>query len=95
MIMCRLLDMLQCSYKFESIHIKKFAELCYYVAAGIDYVNINVLILYEILLQNACIFFSKLATQFSSLVSSKATIQDNFALQFCWIATKFSTSNQA
>ena len=47
---------------YISLHIKKFAELCYYVAAGTDYVNINVLILYEILLQNACIFFSKLAT---------------------------------
>ena len=49
-------------------HIKKFVKLCYYIAAGTDYVNINVLILCEILLQNACIFFSKLATQFSSLV---------------------------
>ena len=83
-------------FNFGDIHIKKFAEPCYYVAAGTDYVNINVLILYEILLQNACIlFFSKLATQFSLLVSSKATLEDNFPLQFCWIATKFSTSNQA
>ena len=77
------------------MHIKKFVELYYYVAAGTNYVNINVLILYEILFQNACIFFSKLATQFSLLVSSKATLKDNFPLQFCWIVTKFSTSNQA
>ena len=31
-----------CSYMKVDSHIKKFAELCYYVAAGTDYVNINV-----------------------------------------------------